>query len=445
MISNAKHIRFYLLNILLLLLLCLPVSAERLTLEQCIDIAKKNNLDIRSAEHEYNKSRQDVWSAYGGLMPRLDSWLGASRTITGPTDFLRYDENTQSFVSASTGISVSKNYSAGFQLSQTIFDGGANIYGVYGAKADNSGRRYGYEMTVKDIVYEVKEKYYSLDKARMLIEVRNDAVRRGQEQLKIAQSRYELGSASISDVLKAKVQVANDKLDLVEAENNYKLTMADLNYIMNRDVNLEIEPVQELSIRQIEYDYEDAVDAAMERHPGLLQAERNLEAARYNKLASRGSWFPRLTLSASYSWNEQSLDYFVDNFWDKNYRWNVSGSLNFNIFNGFQTKASYTKSRITYRSAQDNYFASQNAVALEVKQAFLNLQKANQKLLLTEESEKAAQEDFDLAQEKYNLGAATILDVIDAQVNYKLAEANRIQSLFDYNLAVSQLEKAMGF
>ena len=417
-------------------------NADQLTLEECVGIARQNNLEIRSAQNNYLVSKEDVWKAYGGLMPRLDSWVSGSRTVTGPTGYQRWDQNTNQFVNASTGISISKNYSAGFSLSQTLFDGGANIYNVYNAEAQRNASRYQYVKAEKDIIFSVKEKYYSLLKAKMLLAVRIEAVKRGEEKLKIAQSRYDLGATAISDVLKAKVQYGTDKLDLVDAENVFKMAMADLNYILNRDVNLDIEPVQEFRTPETGYDYESALKTAMQRQPALLEAQENLRASNYQKLAARGSWLPSLSLRASYGWNDHKLN--LSNFTDENYQWNVSGTLSFNIFEGFQTKATHNSYKIAYRTARDNLYAAQNGVALEVKQAFLNLGKAREQLQVTEESEKAAQEDFNLAQEKYNLGAATILDVIVAQVNYKQAEANRIQSLFDYNLAISQLEKAIG-
>jgi outer membrane protein len=431
---------------LILLLSFIPgaqTPAEQLSLDECIDIARRENLDIRSALNTYESARENVWGSWSGLLPTLSSYMAGSRTIYGPTKYLRWDQATNQFINASTGISVSENYSAGFSLSQTLFDGGSNIYDILDARAAAGAKKYGYISTEKDIIYQVKEKYYSLLKAKMLVDVSKEAVKRGEQQLKIAQSRYDLGSASLSDVLKARVQYGNDKLDQVEAENNYKLAMADLNYIMNRDVNLFVEPVEEFSIREVDYDQDSALQTALARHPGLLEAEQNLKSAQYQKLSARGMWLPSFSIRASYGWNDQDLGNISD-FTEENYTWSLTGNLSFTIFNGFQRKSWYNQSRIAYRTAEDSYYSARNGVALEIKQAFLNIEKARENLDLTKESEEAAREDFNLAQEKYNLGAATILDLIDAQVSFKQAEANRIQALFDYNLAVSHLEKAMG-
>ena len=83
-------------------------------------------------------------------------------------------------------------------------------------------------------------------------------------------------------------------------------------------------------------------------------------------------------------------------------------------------------------------------MALELKQAYLNVEEARQTIDLTEQKQASASEDLDLVQEKYNLGSASILELLDAEVSFKQAESDRVQALYDFNLAVAQFEKAVG-
>lgn len=83
-------------------------------------------------------------------------------------------------------------------------------------------------------------------------------------------------------------------------------------------------------------------------------------------------------------------------------------------------------------------------MALEVKQAFLALAQARQNLDVTNQEAQSAEEDLNIVQEKYNLGAATILDLLNSQVSYRQAKSDQVQSLFDYNLATARLKKSMG-
>jgi outer membrane protein TolC len=118
--------------------------------------------------------------------------------------------------------------------------------------------------------------------------------------------------------------------------------------------------------------------------------------------------------------------------------------LNLNIFNNFSDYATMRAARRNVETYRENLDNTRNSVALQLKQAFLDLEQAREAKDLSNESVAAAQEDLNLVKEKYTLGAATILEVLDAEVSLKQAQTNQVQSKFDYNLAVSRLEKAMG-
>ncbi|HEX9916639.1 MAG TPA: TolC family protein, partial [candidate division Zixibacteria bacterium] len=155
------------------------------------------------------------------------------------------------------------------------------------------------------------------------------------------------------------------------------------------------------------------------------------------------NWLPTVSLSYRYGWSNENLD-MLGYFLKKDYDQTISGSLNFNIFNGFQNKAATSNAKLDARYAQENYRQTKENVALEVKDAYLTIQQAKEKLDLTGESVRSAKEDLDLVQEKYNLGAATILELLDAEVSFKQAKSDEVQALFDYNMAVAKLEKAIG-
>ena len=92
----------------------------------------------------------------------------------------------------------------------------------------------------------------------------------------------------------------------------------------------------------------------------------------------------------------------------------------------------------------ENFQQKKRDVALELKQAFLSVQEAKQKIDLTKKKMESAEEDLDLVQEKYNLGSANILELLDAEVSFKEAESDRVQAFYDYNLAIAEFEKAIG-
>ncbi|MGH8004687.1 MAG: TolC family protein, partial [Limisphaerales bacterium] len=134
----------------------------------------------------------------------------------------------------------------------------------------------------------------------------------------------------------------------------------------------------------------------------------------------------------------------VTSLFDRDYQWRFGFSVGYNIFDRFSTYRSIKSSQARHSNARESYLQTKSQVALEVKQAFLDLAQARQKLDVTNQQSESAEEDLNIVQEKYNLGAATILELLDAQVSYKQAKSDQVQSLFDYNLAAARLKKSIG-
>jgi len=414
------------------------IKAETYTLDQCIDIALKNNYGVIAAENSYDDARIGVYSAWGSLFPSISISSGANRSWAGFT-----------FSEPNTGIEVSggvttNRYTGSLNFSNTFAGLGLyNYASIKKSRSDKASSFYNYVKSQKDLVFDVKRGYYDLIKARMLLDVAKEAVRRGEERLRAVQSRYDLGSASMSDVLKAKVQYGNDRLDLVSKTNDYKLAQANLAYTMGIDVNREFEVDEDISERDINISFESAFKEALSKNPEYKKARFDLASARSTNTMALSRFLPSLTLGLSHS---TSVDEFSDltGFQRDNASYFLYASLNFNIFNGLSDYANLRSAKYAVSTSEEYFKNTKNSVALEIKRSFLDLERAREARKLAEESVAAAQEDLNLVKEKYNLGAATILEVLDAEVSFKQAQTSHVEVLFDYNLAVSQLEKALG-
>lgn len=413
-------------------------SPPALTLDDCIRIALKDNPQVITARNNFIASKGKLYRAWGGLLPTLEIGLGLSFFKSGTPRVNRAGQ-------IQPPGPWSLTYQPSVTLSQTIFNGGANWHQV-AQEVENKDVAYqDLQGARQDLVVKVKEAYFGLLKARMLREIQKEAVKRSEQQLKIAQSKFDLGSASLSDVLKAKVQYENDRLASVTADNTYELSKANLNFLMKREVNTLIEVREPLTKVANPYTYAEAINQARASHPSILRARADYNSSRYLLRQAKAAYIPSVVWGLTRSWNVP--DSYADRLlkFDQIFnQWSVFISANFSIFDGFTREAALIGSRVNSATKKENVVLAENQVALEVKQAFLGINEADQKLQVTEEAEKSAQEDFNITQEKYNLGAATILDLLTAQVNLKQAQSNRVQALFDYNLAIAKLEKAIG-
>jgi outer membrane protein len=412
------------------------VSAKVLTLDDCIQMALKNSADLIRAKGQVKVANGLVWQAFGAFLPGVSAGASVNQINSEPGVRVINDQVYQSS-------GITKNYNLGISAGVTLFNGGQNVFNYLGAKTDKSYYEYAAEQTEQSLILTVKTTYFAYLAAIKLEQASEEAVKRSEEQLKLSTSKYEIGSASKSDVLKAQVQYGKDKLSLLDAGNGIKTARADLAYLIGIDVNSDVDFSQEFNRKDYSGTEEEALKFGLGHYPGLLAGEKNLQAAKYDLRSTKGQFSPSVSFSISRSWsNEYWKD--VSKFRSEDARWSFGTSLNIPIFENFSRKAALSRSKANLSNAKADYSYMLNNVALQIKKAYLEINKANEALKVAEENEAAATEDMSLVREKYSLGAATMLEVLDAEVSLITAQNSKIQSEFDFNLAVAKLENAMG-
>jgi outer membrane protein len=421
------------LAILATLILTSNSFAETYTLEKCIETALQNNYTVITAKNTLDASKWGVYSAYSEILPSVSISTNRSENkgyleVNGAV--IPTEKNT--------------NYGGSFSLGQSY--PGLGIHTIANMKLQTARKNsyfYGFIDAQNQLVLSVKEAYYNVIKTKMLVDVSDNAMKRGDEQLKIAQSRYDLGSASLSDVLKAKVLKSNAQLDLISAKNNYSVAKANLNYTMGVDVAIEIEIDEQYPQVAMEISFDEALNEALSKNPSYWQTAFGLSAAKAQQWMARTSFLPAISFSVSHSTHVDDFDNLFD-FEKKNASYSFGVGLSFNIFNNLGDTYNLISANKNVNTAEENLIDQKNSVALQVQQAYLNLQMNEEALKVSQEAVSSAQEDWNIVKEKYNLGAATMLDILDAEVSYKQAQVNQVEAQFSYNIAVSSLENVMG-
>jgi outer membrane protein len=405
--------------------------ADTLTLGQCINIALENNYGIRAARNAYSTTRAQVYNAWGDILPSVSVSANAGRNWPGQFDINTLTRRTDSYSGALS-----------FNLSYSGL--GAGTYaGINRASHARSSSFYELAATRSSIIQQIKADYYGVVRAKSLVGVSIDAVKRDQEGLRVAQSRYDLGAASLSDVLKARVQLGNDRLDSLSQVNNFQLAISTLAFDMGVAVDREIEIVENLPIAQLNLTYEDALGEAMQSNPEYRKAQFDLAVAKDVRLQAYSNLLPTLSFGLTHRTNVNQLNNLLD-FKQPDASYTLFASISFNIFNNFFDYSNIKQARNQALTQSQNLYNTKNNVALAVKQTFLNLAQANEAKKLSDESVASAQEDLNIIKEKYSLGAATILDLLTAEASLTLAQQNQVQAIYQYNIAVSQIEKALG-
>ncbi|MDF1544681.1 MAG: TolC family protein [bacterium] len=440
-------------------------QAKELTLDDCIEQALKNRYSVIRARGEETRASANKRAALGAFLPGLSASYSYSKSkrIDYETDVdssfitdvgidsLSIGSVTAYDASYSIGSEVIRstfpdvettNKSLGIDASMWLFRL-PNFYNYFGARSDKLVAHLDVINSEQDLIFSVKTRYYLYLAAIQNIQVQEEAVKRSEEQLKLNESKYELGSASLSDVLKQKVQYGNDRLSLISAQNAVADAKSELAYTIGINPHSDIEFSTDYNIRQFDGSLEEALQFGLEHEPGLLALEQTMKSSGYAVNSRKAEYLPTLSAFAGYSKNEGTSGFDI-------LRESASDSRSFgfraswNIFDGFNRERNLSSAKVTRNNSAAQYFEARNFLLKEIKTAYLELEKLREQKMVSDENVAAAEEDLKITQEKYNLGAATILDLLNAQVSVKQAQVSLVQVDFDLNTSIARLENAMG-
>ena len=419
---------------------CVPMTqAETLTLDDCIELALQNRASIVAARGNERLAKWNQTWALGQFLPSMGGSYaynkGKETSIEPPNITLADDTLTTQDI----GPNKNWNFSA-----DMAFVNVPNWFNYFGARQSKIKAHLDVINSEQDLIYSVKLSYYAYLASVENVDVQERAVERSEEQLKLNESRFELGSASRSDVLKQKVQVGNDELAFLQAQNSVVTSKASLAYTIGIDPNREdIEFSTDYSAREYDGTLDQAMQFGLEREPGLLSAERDLAAAKHAVSSRWASYLPTLSGFYDYTRSIGTIAYPIVQDYSSN-RGIYGFRISLNIFDGFSRERSLVQAKINRNNARAYLAETRNLMTRDIKVAYYEITQYREARRVAEENVASATEDLKITQEKYNLGAATILELLDSQVSLKRTQVSLIQADFDLNLSVAKLENAMG-
>lgn len=281
--------------------------------------------------------------------------------------------------------------------------------------------------------------YLSLIKSRNKVSVAEQTVRDYEEHLKNANLQYEVGIVSKSDVLATNTRLANAKTSLVEAKNAASLAEAKFNNHVGLPVSTPIVTAdKELTYAPYGISLESAKSYGVAHRGAIVQAAMAVKATEENVGLADASDIPVVKANASRRMNGAH--------WAGNDSkdWSVGASLSWNVWDGGQSKANVSAAKAKLEKAKEAYAQTIDSVELQVQEAYLNLKAAEQKIQSTHAAVEAGQEDFRIKTLRYRSGVGTNVDVLDAETALATARNNYVDALYNYNLSIATLEKAMG-
>jgi len=426
-------------------------TAEPLTADQAVQVALRKNSRAVNAEADVLSARGGVYNAYSGILPHLSagwarngSWIdnSAGRQVFGNvvTPQSTFDQEAYSTVPQLTGtwsvlnLSSLKNWSDARQSLKSAQ--------LAGTSARN------------DIALDVRRQFYLVVNAIHTARVNTEALKLSRDDERRVRALFDVGSVSKSDVLRAQVRTSQSELDSLTATHDITVQRVNLATLMGIP-EVELGDVDTtLVVTTTAYDEAQLQAEAVKNRPDIQSAQAELGAAKAGRWSARLLRFPYVTVSGSAQYNTKNsattkekeppppVETTSSSKTDAAYR--ASVALNWDFFDGLATDGANALAQARLMRAEEVLSNLQRNLAAEVHEALLNYTDATQGLDVASRTVESATENVKLTQEKYNVGSATILDLIDAQVQLQRAQTQEVTARAAVRVAEAQIRRATG-
>ncbi|WP_302348091.1 TolC family protein [uncultured Megasphaera sp.] len=406
-------------------------GAVDLNLPKTVQMALDYNRDIKNSQYALKKAEYTIDEAKAGKAPVVDYTFSTQRSRA--TD--------ASLAASRSRNAISNAFGNNLSVTIPLYTGGKVEGNIDVAKLGKTNAQEDILRVEQATKYSAIEGYYGLLAYQELQGVYHEAVDNLQGHLDNVQAQYNVGTKAKVDVLSSDVSLANAKTTAITADNNVAIAESNLNNILG----LPLETKLNLADHQLPFDtynisLQEATDYAMKYRPEVLQAAIAVQQAERNiDIADAGNK-PTVAITGGNNWADNTFPGI-----DANKRsWNIGAGVTYNFYDGGATKAKVNQAKQDLLVARETEQKTREAVQLEVKQAYLNIRSAAQKVEETQTVVDQAHENYRIQNIRYQAGVGINLDVLDAQLSLNEAQVNHIQALYDYNVGIAKLEQVMG-
>jgi outer membrane protein len=412
------------------------VKGQPLTLKDCIRIALDKNPSIQIAGQGWISAKESAGEARAPYYPELSLRTGYRRfqshaflpsglsipghtipTIVGPTD----------------------DWLAGLNARYTLFDSGQRQAEYQSAIARQGVAEEEKARVRQDLILGVHQGFYGLTAAMETLDVAGKNLDRARDHLRLAKERKAAGAVSRADVLRAQVEASNARLDLVRAESLVSISKGNLNTIMGLPAEraLEVDPKTEEIDAPDRVDLSKSLDQAVHNRPEIKDGLKRIEAQKGGVDSARSAFGPRVHAEGSYGWQDS-------NFLPKDEEWLAGIVIEWPLFTGFSRKHRLNRAKAEVLREE----AETRQLLLKVKQEVLSAYSRLKETYEAVQTHKVliqdARESMRVARERYEVGAGTITELLDAQTALARALATGIEAEWDYRTARAVFRRSLG-
>jgi outer membrane protein len=411
-----------------------PTQALRLTLDQAVGLALKQNTTAQIAILQAAQSEQDKNISRADLLPQ------ASATISDEAQKvnLRAEFGGRTpFPGFPKTLGPYQLFSAGPTFGMPVFD--LTLWRRYQAARNTLNASKANSLSTREqVILLVVSQYIGTLRAMANVEASQSRVNLAQALYDQAADLQKEGVGTGIDTLRANVELQNEKQRLIEAENDRETSLFALSRLLNLDPRQAIELADSLSFFETpQPEVETSIDYALTERQEWKALEAQIKSAEYEKKASQDSRLPSLRFDGNFTYFGTSGNTALPIY-------TYEASVNMPLFTGGRIHAEIVRADLEIKRLEQQRDDLRNQIALDVKTALLNLQSARSEVQVANLGVQLSKEEVDQARDRFKAGVANNIEVIQAQDSLSRANDNQIAALYRFNQARADLARSMG-
>ena len=399
-----------------------------LSLADCLELALINNPKIKAAYAKSEISKYQKWETLSGYTPRLD--FSASMNRTKPDLSMMRNMNMT--------VSAFNKYTLGqIGIKQLVWDFGytQNQYTIN--KIDYEKSKSDIDKTVNEVVAAVKDAYYNLMYAYNRKNVALDTLDEYTNTYNQALAFWEVGTTTKVDVLFAQTNLEQARAELISANNNIDIAYSKLNNAMGIPFSDPYMINSSIDFEPVTISMKECVEIANQSRPDLKGAMLNVDMANQAVKLSYKTVFPKLEFQAN--WATGGIEDWTDKTW-----YNAGGFLTFPTVNPVLLRNQVKEAKAQYEQMKFETKAQLNDIYYDIQNVYTRLKDAKARIPVARAAMDRAKENYELTSGRYKVGYGNVIELKDSQTALSSAKLAYYQTIYEYNSARAQLERAIG-
>ncbi len=436
-----KHTNLFLAAILLLSTFSSraeEATRHLLSREKCLEIALSTSPTIKVADMEITKTDYSKREVLAKLFPSVDFSAAYQRAIELQTVSMNMGGKPQQFKMGSENV-ISTGFTAQMPLVNATLWKSIKLSDQQILATLESARA-----SRLNMVNNVNKAYYAAMLAIASRDVINANYKVAVENAEIYKKQFDQGTASEYDVLRSSVQVKNIEPELLQADISVKQCLLQLKVLMGVDMNMDIYPSTSLKEMQgMMFNYTSTLDGSFNNNTSLKTLDIQTETLRQNVLLKKFAWIPTLGLQYNMNWNSMSSGspFKSQQFFPYS---TVSLALSIPIFSGGSKYYGVKQAEVQHKEALLQRETLESSLRMQVDIAIDNINKQVKQISSSEEGVKQAAKAYEIMQKSFEIGAASYLNLRDAELANTQAQLAHLQSIYNYLVSTSELDNLLG-